>query len=265
MEKELFAIFGNPVAHSRSPLMHNYSFRALKYQACYTRYLLEDGRDLRDKFFSLGLQGANITVPHKEYAFKACDELDDFASRVKAVNTIVLREGKLYGYNTDAPGFLRVVEEFEGVNTILLLGAGGTAASSALILKEAGYEVTILNRSASRLEPFRRQGFRAYTWEEFRVEAFDLIVNMSSAGLQDESLPAPRKILEPLLRRALGAIDVIYGKETPFLRLAKEFDLQSRDGSEMLLYQGVIAFNYFTKGRFELERVEDVMRKSFTL
>ncbi|ADV45957.1 shikimate dehydrogenase [Nitratifractor salsuginis] len=265
MDRELFAIFGNPVAHSRSPLMHNYTFQTLDYPACYGRYRLEEGERLREVFLKLGLKGANITVPHKEHAYRACDELDDFARKVGAVNTIVLRDGKLHGYNTDAPGFLRVVEEFGGGKRVLFLGAGGTAASTAMILREAGYEVTILNRSAGRLESFKEQGFAAYTWEEFAPGAYDLIVNMSSAGLEDESLPAPREILEPLLRRASGALDVIYGKETPFLRLARSLGVRSKDGSEMLLYQGVIAFDYFTEGHFDLEKIEKAMRESFFL
>jgi shikimate dehydrogenase len=265
MDRELFAIFGNPVAHSRSPLMHNYTFRALGYPACYGRYLLREGEHLREAFLQLGLKGVNVTVPHKEHAFHACDELDAFARQVGAVNTIVLRDGKLHGYNTDAPGFLRVLEEFGGGRRVLFLGAGGTAASSAVVLREAGYEVTILNRSAGRLEHFREQGFAAFTWEEFTPAAYDVVVNMTSAGLVDENLPAPREILEPLLRRASGALDVIYGKETPFLHLARTLGLRTKDGSGMLLYQGVIAFDYFTEGRFEREMIEKEMRESFLL
>ena len=73
--KKLFSIFGNPVSHSRSPLMHNSVFKNLNYSACYTRTRLLDGDKLKETFFTLGLSGANITVPHKEVAFKACDEV----------------------------------------------------------------------------------------------------------------------------------------------------------------------------------------------
>ena len=86
---KLFSIFGNPVSHSRSPLMHNSVFKALKYDACYTRTYLEDGSKLKETFFALGLKGINITVPHKEHAYTACDVLDPFAKKVGAVNTIV--------------------------------------------------------------------------------------------------------------------------------------------------------------------------------
>jgi len=110
---KLFTIFGNPVSHSKSPLMHNLSFQGLEYNGIYTRYKLEDGSTLKQKMLSLNIEGANITVPHKEHAFNACDELDAFAQKVGAVNTIVNKNGKLYGYNTDAPGFLKAISEFE--------------------------------------------------------------------------------------------------------------------------------------------------------
>ncbi len=265
MQKELFAIFGNPVSHSLSPLMHNRAFQNLKYKACYTRYLLEDGKKLKDTFLKLGLSGINITVPHKEYAFSACDWLDNFAKRVGAVNTIILRDGELKGYNTDAPGFLRVVEELKSTKEILFLGAGGTASSSAVILKEEGYNVTILNRSKSRLESFKEKGFATYTWEDFTPKSYDLVVNMTSAGLNDNTLPAPKEILEAILKRSNGAVDVIYGKQTPFLNLAKELNLPTKDGSDMLLYQGVLAFNLFTNGVFEFKEIEEAMRESFLL
>jgi len=265
MNKELFAIFGDPVSHSRSPLMHNRAFRELGYPGCYGRYRLEDGTQLRQRFLELGLRGINITVPHKEHAFAACDVLDPFAQKVGAVNTIVLKEGRLHGYNTDAPGFLRAIEEFGGGKRILFLGAGGTAASSAVILREAGYGVTILNRSAGRLEHFRQQGFETATWEDFESQEYDLIVNMSSAGLTDESFPAPEELLRSLLSGAKGAVDVIYGKKTPFLRLAESLGLPTKDGSDMLLYQGVIAFDLFTGGRFDRGEIERAMRGSFEL
>jgi len=262
--RKLFAIFGNPVSHSKSPLMHNLTFRGLGFEGCYGRYLLENGDELRDKFFSLGLSGANITVPHKEYAYRACDELDSFAKKVKAVNTIVLRDDKLYGYNTDAPGFLRAIESFDG-KKVLFLGAGGTAQSTATILSEEGYEVTVTNRSPQRLEYFKNAGFKSATYDEFEEDSYDIIVNMTSAGLKDDSLPAPKEILDRVIPKAKGCIDVIYGRETPFLKLAKEYKKPSKDGSDMLLYQGVLAFDYFTEHRYSLEEIERYMKRAFIL
>lgn len=258
----LFTIFGNPVSHSRSPLMHNYAFRGLGVDACYGRHRLEDGGKLRETFFALGLTGANITVPHKEAAFAACDELDPFARKVGAVNTIVERDGKLHGYNTDAPGFLRAIEPFDG-RRVLFLGAGGTAQSTAVILRDHGYDVTILNRSAPRLEKFIDQGFTCYTFNDFKPDTYDLIINMTSAGLTDDHLPAPEHLLTPLLSNTQACIDVIYGRETPFLTLAKAHNKPTKDGADMLLYQGAIAFEYFTDGMYGFEEIVPYMRQAF--
>ena len=256
-----FAIFGNPVEHSKSPNMHNNAFRKLGFDGEYFKIHLEDGSKLKETFLSQGLSGANITVPHKEEALKASDYLDDFAKKVGAVNTLVLKNGKLYGYNTDAPGFLKSIEKFKDIKTILILGAGGTVQSTSSILKDAGYEVSILNRSASRLEKFIEQGFECYTFDNFTPKNFDLIVNMTSAGLKDDDLPTPKEILDSVLPTAKATIDIIYGKDTPFLKLAKSYNLPTADGSEMLIQQGVLAFDYFTEHQFDLNLVEEFMRE----
>jgi shikimate dehydrogenase len=265
MAKALFAIFGNPVSHSKSPLMHNLSFQGLNYDACYTRYQLHDGEKLKNTFFSLGLKGINITVPHKEHAHNACDVLDPFAQKVGAVNTIVEKEGKLYGYNTDAPGFLKAISEFKDIKTVLFLGAGGTAQSTSSILRDEGYEVTLLNRSEGRLEKFKKDGFETFTFNDFITKEYDLVINMTSAGLEDDSLPAPKEILDSVIPQAKACVDVIYGKETPFLKLAKSYNKPTKDGSDMLLYQGIIAFEYFTAHQYSFSDIKSHMQKAFIL
>ena len=263
MAKEIFAIFGNPVSHSKSPLMHNLAFRGLNYNACYTRFLLENGQTLKETFFNLGLKGVNVTVPHKEAAFHACDVLDPFAQKIGVVNTIVERDGLLYGYNTDAPGFLKAISEFKDIKTVLFLGAGGTAQSTSSILRDEGYEVTLLNRSEGRLEKYKTDGFETYTFETFKSQTYDLVINMTSAGLEDDNLPAPKEILDSVIPHAKACVDVIYGKETPFLTLAKSYDKPTKDGSDMLLYQGIIAFEHFTHNRYTFDEIKSYMQKAF--
>ena len=261
----LFTLFGNPVSHSKSPLMHNLAFHGLNDSGCYTRYLLKEGEKLRETFFALGLKGANITVPHKEHAYRACDHLDPFAKKVGAVNTIVEKKGKLYGYNTDAPGFLKALSEFDNVKTVLFLGAGGTARSTSAILRDEGYEVSILNRSKGRLQNFKEEGFRTATFESFEPASFDLIINMTSAGLEDDLLPAPKAILDQVIPSSRACVDVIYGKETPFLKLAKSHKKPTKDGSDMLLYQGIIAFEHFTDYRYSFDEIKNYMQRAFIL
>ena len=265
MSKELFSIFGNPVSHSKSPLMHNLAFQGLGYGACYTRYLLQDARTLKETFLKLKLKGVNVTVPHKEAAFHACDVLDPFAKKIGVVNTIVEREGKLYGYNTDAPGFLRAIGAFKNVKTVLFLGAGGTAQSTSSILRDEGYEVTLVNRSEERLEKYKKDGFETYTFESFLPKVYDLVINMTSAGLEDENLPAPKELLDAVIASAKACVDVIYGKETAFLKLAKAHNKPTKDGSDMLLYQGIIAFEHFTNYAYNFDEIKPHMQKAFML
>lgn len=263
MTRALFAIFGDPVHHSRSPLMHNHVFKTLGFPGCYTRVHLKDGSKLRETFFALGLRGANVTVPHKEAAFNACDEVRGFAEAVGVVNTLVNENGRLIGYNTDADGFLYAVRNVEQSENVLILGAGGTARALAKRLAQTGRNVHILNRTEARMAPFAADGFKTMTWETFEPATYDLVVNTTSAGLEDENLPAPESLLKPLLSSARYAADAIYGKVTPFLALCESLGIPAIDGAEMLLGQGVLANRYFTEERFDADRIEEVIRESF--
>ncbi|WP_373070162.1 shikimate dehydrogenase [Sulfurimonas sp.] len=262
---KLFAIFGDPVSHSRSPLMHNCVFKNLNYPACYTRVHLKDGSKLRDTFFALGLSGANITVPHKEAAYNACDEIRGFAKTVGVVNTIINENGKLIGYNTDADGFMYSIEEFGDIKNILVIGAGGTSKALSSRFKQDGIVVDVLNRSEGRLEEFKSIVDNTYTWDSLVIKKYDLVVNTTSAGLSDENYPCPLNMLENILDNTSYVADAIYGKLTPFLKLASEKGLTYKDGSDMLLGQGVLANELFVNGELKKEDIRMYMKKSFEL
>jgi shikimate dehydrogenase len=262
---QLFAIFGDPVAHSRSPLMHNSVFKNAAVDACYTRVHLQDGSKLRKTFFALGLSGANITVPHKEAAFEACDEIRGFANKVGVVNTIVNENGRLIGYNTDADGFMFSIEEFKNIKNILIIGAGGTAKALAARFLQEEYHVSVLNRSAARLAYFKELGCECFSWENFELKKYDLVVNTTSAGLKDEEFPCPQTILENILINCSYAADAIYGKVTPFLKLAHEKNIPAKDGANMLLGQGVLANELFLHGALDKELIKTLMSHSFKL
>lgn len=260
---KLFTIFGDPVSHSRSPLMHNHVFKTLALNACYTRTQLLEGSRLRETFFAKALSGANITVPHKEAAFIACDEIRGIANEIGAVNTIVNENGRLIGYNTDADGFLCAIQSFGPLQTALILGAGGTAKALATVLRNHGIAPVILNRSSNRLEYFKTNGYEAYSWETFKLNSYDLIINTTSAGLSDDNLPLDATLLTQLLSCSRCAIDVIYGKVTPFLREVKKIALPYKDGSDMLLEQGVLANHLFMNAIVPTDTIRPIMQQSF--
>ena len=262
---KLFSIFGNPVSHSRSPLMHNAVFKNLNYPACYTRTHLLDGEKLKETFFALGLSGANVTVPHKEAAFNACDEIRGFAKIVGVVNTLVNENGKLIGYNTDADGFMYTIEEFSSIKNILILGAGGTAKALATRFKQENINVTVLNRSLGRLAYFDSLGCSTSTWNNFKLSSYDLVVNTTSAGLKDDDLPAPKELIVNILDNSNYVADAIYGKLTPFLEIAKEKSITYKDGADMLLGQGVLANELFVNFALNKEDIKKEMAQSFLL
>lgn len=263
--KKLFAIFGDPVAHSRSPLMHNSVFKHLDYPACYTRVHLKDSSKLRETFFALKLSGANVTVPHKEAAYEACDEVRGFAKSIGVVNTLVNENGRLIGYNTDADGFMFAIKEFGDLRHALVIGAGGTAKALAARFLQDGIKVTVLNRSENRLSYFKELGCECYGWQEFKVSSYNLVVNTTSAGLEDEELPAPLALIEDILDNTSFAADAIYGKLTPFLKLAYDKNITCKDGADMLLGQGILANELFTCHELKTEDIKTYMSKSFKL
>jgi len=262
---KLFAIFGDPVAHSRSPLMHNSVFKHLNYKACYTRVHLEDGSKLKETFFSLKLSGANVTVPHKEAAYEACDEVRGFAKKVGVVNTLINEDGRLIGYNTDADGFIFAIKEFGDMKNILILGAGGTAKALASKFIDSGIKVSVINRSDSRLSYFKELGCECFSWNDFEIKKYDLVVNTTSAGLKDEELPAPLALIKQMLDNTSFVAEAIYGKITPFLKLAKEKNITCKDGADMLLAQGILANELFVNHKLKSDDIKQYMSKSFEL
>ena len=232
------------------------------HKNCFLKTLLEDGNDIKDVFLEKNFYGANITVPHKEYAFKNADEVIGLASKIGAVNTYIKKDDKVLAYNTDAPGFMKAIAEFGSIKKALLLGAGGTARAISVALLDQGIEVTILNRSVKNRDFFIDLGCKFYDWDSMRLQfladlpTFDVVINSTSAGLKDDLYPAPKELLNPLLKSSSYAIDCIYGKETPFLALAKKNNITCKDGEDMLLYQGVLAFELFTGVKADKHLVE---------
>lgn len=243
-----FCVFGNPIAHSKSPLLHNATFASLGFEACYGRYLLDESSALAHTFLALNLRGANITVPFKEVAFAQSHEVRGIAQEIGAVNTWVLERDRIIGYNTDAQGFFMCVQEWDMRNA-LIIGAGGSAKAIAFILRQNAITTHILNRSGGRLEDFVRHGFACFTPEEFdTTHTYDTVINTTPAGLSDEALPIESKILCEILSSARYGFDLIYGKRTPFLRLAQDLGLQTSDGAQMLINQAALSSELFSFG-----------------
>jgi len=241
-----YTIFGNPVSHSRSPAMQTAGFKYLRLNYTYDKTVLID-ENIKDIFFKLGLSGANITVPHKEYAYNSADIVVGDAKTIKAVNTYIKDEDKIVAYNTDSYGFMMAIDEFRPLSSVLIIGAGGTARAIAVALKSANIATTVANRTAKKLKFFDLLGVDTVITDNINTNhKYDLVVNATSAGLCDSDYPMSKDKLRLVLTDSQSVFDCIYGTMTPFLNMAKQLNIRYKDGEDMLLYQGVKAMELWT-------------------
>ncbi|RIX47360.1 MAG: shikimate dehydrogenase [Rhodocyclales bacterium GT-UBC] len=249
---DLYAVFGNPIAHSKSPAIHAAFARAtgqdLRYEA---RLAALDGFAAAvAEFIGEGGRGANVTVPFKEEAFRLCSRLSERAARAGAVNTLICCDGVIAGDNTDGAGLVRDITHNLGYvlagKRILLLGAGGAARGViAPLLAGEPAALTIANRSADKAEVLAAAFADLGQVEggglgNLAGRSFDLVINATSASLSGARLDLPDGLFAP----ASLAYDMMYGKgETPFLAQAREQGAARRaDGLGMLVEQAAEAF-----------------------
>ncbi len=242
-------IFGWPVAHSRSPLLHGFWLDFYGIDGAYVPLAVapEHFHQALRTLPRLGFVGANVTVPHKEAALEAVDDADELAQRVGAVNTVVVREdGSLHGSNTDAFGFIENLREFvpdwtAGSGPAVVVGAGGAARAIAFALVDAGApEIRIVNRTSARADALADElGPAARTWPWIdragSLNEAGLLVNTTKLGMQGEaSLDLP---LDALPLEAVVTDAVYVPLETALLAEAAERGNRVVDGLGMLLHQ----------------------------
>lgn len=246
-------VIGHPIAHSRSPLIHGTWLAEYGVDGSYEAIDVAPA-DLPAFFARLRsgeFAGGNVTIPHKEAVFALCDSVDDLARMIGAVNTLVVRDGKVHGTNTDYLGFLGNLDAnaptwSDGPNDALIIGAGGAARAVLVALRRRnGGKVHVLNRTLENARalvaqidgPFEAHGFDAFAELAPR---FGLVVNTSSIGMHgtrfdwlDMSLLPPTTLVT----------DIVYTPlETPLLAEARAHGLRTVDGLGMLLHQAVPGF-----------------------
>lgn len=238
-------VLGWPVAHSRSPRLHGFWLERHRIDGCYLPLPVRPDRfaDAVKALADLGFAGANVTIPHKEAAFAVCDAVDPSARRAGAVNTLVFRDGRIEGSNTDGWGFLESVREGAGsgwrseAGPAVVLGAGGAARAVAAALLDAGCpRVTLVNRTPARAEALARDlGGPVAVAERPPLEDAALLVNTTSLGMQGQ--PPLHLDLVPLPAAAVVADIVYVPLETGLLAAARARGLRAVDGLGMLLHQ----------------------------
>lgn len=248
-----YAVIGNPIGHSKSPLIHAAFAKQTKQDISYEAIEAPlDGFETKVReLIAQGFKGANVTVPFKFEAFKLCDELTQRAQLAGAVNTLTFKQNKIYGDNTDGVGLVSDIIQNLNVTinqkTVLLMGAGGAAYGVVLPLLQAGAILSVANRTPEKAlqlaETFNQlqlgmAEIKAGEFVIFKDQAFDIVINATSSGLTDD---LPDISVNNFATNAL-AYDMMYSRETPFIALAKAAGAQVADGIGMLVQQAAEAF-----------------------
>jgi shikimate dehydrogenase len=266
----VFALLGDPVAHSSSPVIQNAAIRDLGLDGVYVALRAESQEGMAAFMRGLAMAGGggNVTLPHKEKAATVLDAPSENVRRTGACNTFWLQNGKIHGDNTDVEGFSRALEAFLGAAPggyrVLLLGAGGSARACLVALIDEGVEeVHLLNRTRDRARAVARRigGERVRVLDdrmEVAGQCYDLVVNTTSLGLKPgDELPLELDLLE----RAGAVVDLVYGTGgTPFVERAKERGIRAADGTEMLLHQGAVSFERWWGRRPSLDAMRAALR-----
>ncbi len=248
-------IIGCPIEHTFSPNMHNFISEAVGADYVYSAFEVrqENLADAVRGMRALGIAGANVTAPHKKAVMEYLDEISEQAKLLGSVNTIVNKNGRLIGYNTDADGFLSSLTA-NGVDVggrdILIFGAGGVTMPTVIrLIQEKPASVTVINRTKSKAERLceavrEAVGFEVNT--EKKLPRYDIVINTTSAGMEPQLDKMPTDDM-PVIDKDTAVVDMIYNPDkTLFLQEAEKRGAKTINGLGMLIYQGIIAYELFT-------------------
>jgi shikimate dehydrogenase len=252
-----FAVIGDPVSHSLSPIMHRAALEALGRPERYVAIRVEsiDVIDALDKLAEAGYRGVNVTIPHKVTAAQWATSPDSFVQRVKVANTLRFQDRS--AINTDAPGFLDTLKllQIEPPAKILILGAGGSTQSILPALVDSGFQVSLWNRNMAKAERLVQEiGLQVPVVPIADPSECQLMINATSASLAGEMLP----IAWDKAPTDLVAYDLMYGVQpTVFLQTAQARGLKPVSGLALLVAQGARSLEYWIGERVSRQVMHD--------
>lgn len=268
-----YAVLGNPIAHSKSPMIHAAFAKQTNQDMQYEAILspLDSFADTVRRLKAEGYKGLNVTVPFKFEAYHLASQHKPSAMNAEAANTLMLDSENIVADNTDGVGLVTDIQKNFAValqgKRVLMIGAGGAAQGVALdIAKNAPALFVVVNRSMDKvsamqrkLEPIKDDAvtrITASTFEALGGEVFDIVINATSTGLTDSVLPIPDSIFS----ESTLAYDMMYGRETPFMKQARTAGAKVADGLGMLVEQAAEAFYCWRGVRPDTQPVMQQMR-----
>lgn len=254
----VLGILGNPLGKSRSPAMHNAALKAAGIKGTYLPFECHDLEQVEEVIRGYGIRGVNVTIPHKQTIMEHLDVIDESATLVGAVNTVVNEGGVLKGYNTDVNGIDMALDlaGFDPTDKrILIMGSGGAARACAYLLSKVQCDVTITGRNRDTGRALADDFEMLYrTPESVSVMMYDLIVNCTPVGMYSDG---PYPINTTHLNHHHTIFDMVYG-ETPLTKECVRKGCKIASGADMLAGQGAASFELWTgvPGSFEVMRRE---------
>lgn len=274
----VFGIAGDPVEHSKSPLMHNEAFRLTKTDAVYVPiHLTETGPFLKKALLAMNIGGLSVTIPHKIFAAKIADESDELSSLCGAANTLIFKNGRVHALNTDGPGAVMAIKQ-NGIRisgkTIIIYGYGGSARAiaGALAIDKSAGRIIITGRNPAKAKKLisdiqKHTGFERISFVAGReiTEPAHLLIQTTPAGMQSAEKNSPQlpDDLKHILAFTDAVFDIVYiPKKTPLIKEALKLKKKVIYGYEMLLYQAVLQFEAFTESIGQKKKAPaDAMKK----
>ncbi len=262
----LFAVIGDPVAHSLSPIMHNTAFAHTGIDGAYVAFHVTDLKGAVAGIRALNISGCSVTIPHKIAIMDLIDEVEPAARQIGAVNTIVNDNGRLIGINSDSPGVMTALLEKTSVEGkhVAVLGAGGAARAVAHGVKQHGGRLTIFNRTPERGQRLADElGGEFIPLNAFDGKDIDVLVNTTPLGMTPNTDQMP--IAPDCLKSDMTVMDIVYSPlETRLLRTAREKGCQTVDGLAMFVHQGAIQFERWTGESAPVQVMREVVLKALS-
>ncbi len=255
----IYAVFGDPIGHSLSPVMHNSALAQAGLDGCYLACRVKDIAAAVSGIRGLGIRGASITIPHKISVMDYLDQVDSLAAAIGAVNTIVNHQGVLHGYNSDCAGAIKALREKTVINgkDVAVVGAGGAARAVGFGIQQEGGRLIIINRTrenGEKLASALNCEFKPIS--EIKKLPFHIIINATSAGMAPHADRLP--LNTDFLQSDTVVMDMVYNPlKTRFLAHAEKIGCITVDGVAMFVNQGAVQFELWTGEKAPV----DVMRR----
>ncbi len=266
MIEKFFCVIGYPLRHSLSPYIFNEIFKKLKLPYHYMKvsFPYEKLPNFVASLEIFPIVGVSVTIPFKEKIIPFLDEIDESVKRIKATNTLLIKDGKIFGYNTDWIGFVESLKEINDINSALILGSGGTARSSIYGLSKLNIkEIYVSSRNFETLENLKKEfNVKTLKWEKRGEIKADILINTTPLGMKnyDESSPMEKESL----KNFKYVFDVVYNPvKTKLISFAEEMGCKTIYGIKMFIAQAIEQLKIWTNKSFNKEELEKILIKNY--